>query len=218
MWGVLPWLFLSLHCTGCESRGSHLTSHKNSGQMTVGLETERGKLRCLKNGGRVRLKNKTVTPACSDLWSKLDQQLSNENWVELSESKIRNPNPERLLWANSVWLILDCFYTLRVTWLMGHSFLTNSGSSCMYAMVFTYKIKTKLCIYTIHINNHNTFLGLLRIAFKKISREWLKSLPSNQLMDTTVSNIIHETLSPVIFKGPMEWYHHFLNVMYFLLK
>uniref|UniRef100_A0A3Q3KUL4 PHD finger protein 14 n=1 Tax=Mastacembelus armatus TaxID=205130 RepID=A0A3Q3KUL4_9TELE len=25
----------------CESRGSHLTSHKNSGQMTIGLETER---------------------------------------------------------------------------------------------------------------------------------------------------------------------------------
>lgn len=24
--GVLPWLFLSLHCTGCEKRGSHLTS------------------------------------------------------------------------------------------------------------------------------------------------------------------------------------------------
>lgn len=41
VWGVLPWLFLSLHCTGCESWGSYLTSHKNSGQLTVGLERER---------------------------------------------------------------------------------------------------------------------------------------------------------------------------------
>lgn len=41
--GVLPWLFLSLHCTGCESRGSHLIHRKITGwQVTVALETERG--------------------------------------------------------------------------------------------------------------------------------------------------------------------------------
>lgn len=87
VWGVLPWLFLSLHCTGFESRGSHLTSHKNSGQMTIGLETERGRLRRLKKGAGVRLKNETAMLPRNHLWTKLDQQLSNENWVELSKSE-----------------------------------------------------------------------------------------------------------------------------------
>lgn len=107
VWGVLPWLFLSLHCTGCESWGSYLTSHKNSGQMTVGLERERDKLKHLKNGSQVRLKNETITPPHSHLWSKLDQR----NWADLCESKT---------WSPTWWIVvrhsyISCYYYIFIS-------------------------------------------------------------------------------------------------------
>lgn len=118
VWGVLPWLFLSLHCTGCESWGSYLTSHKNSGQMTIGLETERGKLRRLKNGAQVRPKNETITPPHSRLWSKLDQR----NWAELCESKTWSPRWRSVVRANylcfyfiTTFFVFNCFHILPVT-------------------------------------------------------------------------------------------------------
>lgn len=140
VWGVLPWLFLSLHCTGFESRGSHLTSHKNSGQMTIGLETERGRLRRLKKGAGVRLKNETAMLPRNHLWTKLDQQLSNENWVELSKSEC--------CWSpfflcNVELLAISCLNTPQ---------FTNCGTSCTYAIVCFYKVltkKEKMCLYTI---------------------------------------------------------------------
>ena len=81
--GVLPWLFLSLHCTGCESRAATSPPIKTGWQMTVGLETQRGKLRCFKNATRIGLKNETVALPYSHLWSQLDQQKIGKNCLNL---------------------------------------------------------------------------------------------------------------------------------------
>lgn len=79
-WGVLPWLFLSLHCTGCESRGSHLTSHKNSGQMTCWLRDRERQIEAFE-GWRSSQAWRTRPPRCP-------ATTSDPNWTNNCPTKI----------------------------------------------------------------------------------------------------------------------------------